>query len=206
MGQRGLRAGAAGETVPHAYFVGVYLSVCDHWSAQTSWWVGDEAVSLGRILERPEAVWLGYWRKQGVQAGPERPVCVCGWVIQGPATEHTGYLWPVTEGIHNVSMYVFSAKLLSSWSAREGSRIRTLVQLVFAQVLCFWSVLICMAGHGYMYMCIVCTCAHMPHNWMDVGMWCCSGFASVRLPDSATSNIDQSHIFSNSIPYIMDFV
>lgn len=145
-------------------------------------------------------MWLGYWRKQGVQAGHERPLCVC--LIQGPATEQTGYLRPVTGGIHSVSMYVFCAKLRSSWSAREGSRIRTLVQLVSAQLLWFWSGSIRMGGHGYMCICIVCTCAHVPRNWMDVGMWCCSSFTSVRLPDLATSNIDQSHIFSNSILYI----
>lgn len=78
-----------------------------------------------------------------------------------------------------------------------------LVQLVFAQVLPFQSMLFRGAGYGCMCVRIVCMCAHMPHNWMNVGIWCCSSFASVRLPDSATSNINQSHIFSGSIPYII---
>lgn len=41
----------------------------------------------------------------------------------------------------------------------------------------------------------------VPHYWVDGGMWCCSCFASVRLLESATSIINQSHIFSNRIPY-----
>lgn len=46
--------------------------------------MGDEAISLGRILERVEAwrgvdtgeVWLNYWRKQGLQARPETDLFV----------------------------------------------------------------------------------------------------------------------------------
>lgn len=59
--------------------------------------------------------------------------------------------------------------------------------------------LLWMAGHGYRSVCFVCTCAHMPRNWMDMGTWCCSSFSFLRLLDSATSSIDKSHVFSNSI-------
>lgn len=63
----------------------------------------------------------------------------------------------------------------------------------------FRTVLICVVGYGYVYRCTVCVGFHLPHNWMDVGMWCCSSCASVRLPDI---NINWSHIFSNRIPYV----
>lgn len=59
--------------------------------------------------------------------------------------------------------------------------------------------------NGFMYICIVYMCACTPHNEGDVGMWCCSSFASVRLPDSATSNINQSYAFSNIFLYILGF-
>lgn len=45
-------------------------------------------------------------------------------------------------------------------------------------------------------------CVYVPHNWMDVGMWCCSNFAFVRLPESATFNINQSPVFSNRMLYV----
>lgn len=63
------------------------------------------------------------------------------------------------------SVYMFSTKWLSSWSARDGSRIRHFVLFVFAWVLCFLSALICAAGHLYMYMhrVYVCLCAYCKH-------------------------------------------
>lgn len=66
----------------------------------------------------------------------QRQTCLCRWVmVQRLAIEQIGYLWPLPGGIYRISMYVFCAKLLSSWSAREGSRTRVLVRLVFARVL-----------------------------------------------------------------------
>lgn len=84
----------------------------------------------------------------------DRHVCAGGWWYRSWLLNRLGIWGQFREG-YIMYMYVFYAKFLLSWSAREESRMRILVQLVFAQVL-HWSCvfLVCVGLCGWLLVCV----------------------------------------------------
>ena len=150
------------------------------------------------VYVRGEAVWLGYWRKQTFQAGLERDLLVRagGW-SRDQLQKRLGVYGHLQKG--SIMTYVcglcWSAFILVSQRGEQDQDAGAACVLPSA----VFSAYVDLCGWLWIYVHVR---AHTPHSQMDVGLWCCSSFTSVRLPHSATSSINQSYIFSNSIPYI----
>lgn len=87
--------------------------------------------------------------------------------------------------------YTFCTNRSSSWSAREGNRMRPLVLSALAEVLRASAAPLCVAGSCT---CIDVSCIHcvlvwlleicsQPQYWLDLGPWSCRNLAAIRLLD-----------------------